>query len=71
MTTLHDYQNSNTPKFSVGDKVVLDCYGRKNKCTVREVNVTSHLFKTTDVIYYRVDGDADSICTAERMTSAA
>lgn len=71
MIALHDYQNSNEAKFKVGDKVVLDCYGRKNECTVRETNVTSHLFKPSDVIYYRVDGDAASICTAERMTKAS
>ena len=65
---LHDYQPTGVASFKVGDKVTLDCYGRKNNCVVREVNVTTHLFKPDARVFYRVDGEADSICTAANMT---
>jgi len=71
MSYLSDYQNSNVPKFSKGESVIFNNYGKNLKCVVREVNVNSHKFNSDDVIYYRIEGEAESICTARFLRKAA
>ena len=53
------------PIFKQGQKVIFDSYGHDCKCTIREVDVKSHLFHDDGRIYYSIEGEALSICTAK------
>jgi len=53
------------PIFKKGQKVIFDSYGKDCKCTIREVDVKSHLFHEDDRIFYSIEGEAESICTAK------
>lgn len=68
MSDLSYYQETGQASFRVGDKVIFNSYGRKSECVVREVGVTKHLFKPDARVFYRLDGQAETICTAARMS---
>ena len=53
------------PIFKQGQKVIFDSYGHDCKCSIREVDVKSHLFHEDDRIFYSIEGEALSICTAK------
>jgi len=57
------------PIFKQGQKVIFDSYGHDCKCTIREVDVKSHLFHDDDRIFYSIEGEAESICTAKSLRS--
>ena len=51
--------------FKAGDKVLFQAYGKFKKGIVREVGVKVHF--DDDRVFYRVEGEVSTLCTAKYL----